>query len=300
MPIKTALSAWQSLMDLADNEPKIHITGGEPFLYYDHMAELLTEANKLDLTGFDLLETNGFWATDKHLIAERLNFLDSMGMKRFKVSWDPFHAEFIDPEPVKLLAQTAVDILGSDRVLVRWEKYLQEPVSKIRDVSEKYRLEQYSSAMQEYPVMFTGRASEKLAKLSNPKPIESFISENCKSDFLGAKGVHIDPYGNVFSAQCSGIIIGNVDHTPLEEIWRQFDPQTTETIEILFNSGPSGLLPAALNAGYKQTLYSDKCHLCSELRQFFFDNGMYNSIIGPCDCYRSNQQAIKEKVLVKE
>ena len=300
MPLDTALSAWEALMDLADNDPKIHITGGEPFLYYDHLAELMTRAKTLKLTPPDMIETNGFWAVDKKLISERLRFLASAGMKRLKVSWDPFHAEYIDPEPVKLLVETAIEILGTQRVLVRWEKYLQEPVSKIREISEIQRLDLYRSAIADYPVRFTGRASERLAGLSPLKPAESF-TENCKQDFLAAKGVHIDPYGNVFSGQCSGIIIGNVNQTPLDVMWKQFDPQTREMVDSLFIEGPSGLLPKALKAGYQlKSSYSDKCHFCSELRQFFFDIGMFNSIIGPCDCYQSSPQKIKEKVLVKE
>ena len=61
-------------MDLADNDPKIHITGGEPFLYYDHLAELMTRAKALKLTPPDMIETNGFWAVDKKLISEIEDF----------------------------------------------------------------------------------------------------------------------------------------------------------------------------------------------------------------------------------
>lgn len=300
MPLETALSAWQSLMDLNDNEPKIHITGGEPFLYYDHLAELLTKAKALNLTSPDMIETNGFWAVDNKIVTERLKFLDSAGMKRLKISWDPFHAEYIDPEPVKLLIEIAIEILGTQRVLVRWEKYSQEPVSKIREISNDQKLDLYRSAIDDFPVRFTGRASQTLAALSPAMPVESF-DQNCKHDFLAAKGVHIDPYGNVFSGQCSGIIIGNVNDTPLDVMYKQFDPQNREMIDSLFVAGPSGLLPKALKQGYQiKSAYSDKCHLCCDLRQFFFDIGMFNSIIGPGDCYQSKPQMIKENMLVKE
>jgi hypothetical protein len=105
---------------------------------------------------------------------------------------------------------------------------------------------------------------------------------------LGAKGVHIDPFGNVFSGTCSGIIIGNVNKTGLDDIWKQFGPAGNEFISTLFNFGPYGLLEEAGKLGYKNAkvkVYVSKCHLCASIRQFFFDNGLEESIIGPTECY---------------
>jgi hypothetical protein len=109
---------------------------------------------------------------------------------------------------------------------------------------------------------------------------------NCKSDFLGAKGVHIDPFGNVFSGTCSGIILGNVTQTPLEDIWKRFDPANDEFFAALFKSGPSGLLEEAEKQGYKREKpCASKCHLCTAVRQFLFDKSLCKSIIGPAECY---------------
>jgi hypothetical protein len=108
----------------------------------------------------------------------------------------------------------------------------------------------------------------------------------CKTDFLAAKGVHIDPFGNVFSGTCSGIIIGNVNHKPLEDIWKQFHPAQNEFINTLFEQGPSGLLQKNISSGYKKTyLYASKCHLCTSIRQFFFNIGFEKLTVGPVECY---------------
>ena len=112
---------------------------------------------------------------------------------------------------------------------------------------------------------------------------------NCKSDFLAAKGVHIDPFGNVFSGTCSGIIVGNVNKSPLGDIWKQFDPRSSGLIGTLFNKGPSGLLTEAEKLGYKRAeFYAGKCHLCTSIRQFLFENGLYESVVGPAECYSVN------------
>jgi hypothetical protein len=161
-------------------------------------------------------------------------------------------------------------------------------------LSPSERDQQYIRAIDDYPCRFTGRAAGKLAELVASKPIEALASANCKSNLLAAKGVHIDPFGNVFSGTCSGIIIGNLNQTHLEDIWKQFHPAHNEFIRTLFDLGPYGLLDKATKIGYKKakayanksaTRWADKCHLCTSIRQFFFNNGFEKSIIGPAECY---------------
>lgn len=290
MPVDVSINAWQSLKALAGDSAKIHITGGEPFLYWDHLLEILQQGQKQNLGQVDLIETNGFWATSEKIVRKRLKRLDEFGMNRFKVSTDPFHQQYVDIEPVRRLAEIATDILGPERVLVRWQKYLEKPVD-MKNLSPTELEQQYINTIKDYPCRFTGRAGGKLAELVADSINENRVSsieyrDNCKSDFLGAKGVHIDPFGNVFSGTCSGIIVGNVNQTPLEEIWKQFDPRSKDLIVTLFNKGPSGLLAEAEKLGYKcEKNYAGKCHLCTSIRQFFQDRGFEKSIVGPAECY---------------
>jgi MoaA/NifB/PqqE/SkfB family radical SAM enzyme len=285
MPVDTAISAWQSLKILSGDSAKIHLTGGEPFLFWDHLLEILEQAQKRDLGKVDLIETSGFWATSDKIVRQRLKRLDELGMNRFKVSTDPFHQEYVDVEPVRRLAEVAVEMLGPERVLVRWQKYLENPVD-MKNLSPAELEQQFINAMKDYPCRFTGRAGGRLAGLVALKHIESIAGINCKSEFLGAKGVHIDPFGNVFSGTCSGIIVGNINQTPLEDIWKQFDPRSSGLVSTLFSKGPYGLLAEAEKLGYKRAeLYAGKCHLCTSLRQFFCDYGLEKSIVGPAECY---------------
>ncbi len=285
MSVETALSTWESLERLGGKKARVHITGGEPFVFFDHMVRILTEARQAGLRGPETIETNGFWAEEETIVRDRLSLLNDLRMDRLKISWDPFHAEFIDVEVVRMLARTARKVLGPERVLVRWEKYLQKPV-RIRDVSGAERMEAHRRAAKDFPCRFTGRASGYLAGLVADKPAASFAGDNCRSAFLSAKGVHIDPYGNVFSGLCGGIVVGNVTQVSLEDMWKRFHPRRSDVIERLFAEGPFGLLPAAQEAGYEgQQFYASKCHFCTCLRQFFFDKREYETIIGPCECY---------------
>jgi sulfatase maturation enzyme AslB (radical SAM superfamily) len=293
MPIDTAIGAWKSLKILAGENAKIHLTGGEPFLYWDHLLQILEHGKKQNLGRVDLIETNGFWATDEKIIRERIKILDELGMNRLKISTDPFHQEYVDIEPICRLAQISSDILGPKRVLVRWRKYLQEPV-EMKSLLPAERQQQYINSINDYPCRFTGRAGQKLAELVASVQVESLVEKTCKSDFLGAKGVHIDPFGNVFSSTCSGIIIGNINQTTLEDIWKQFHPDQNEFISTLFNRGPYGLLDKAEQLDYSKaiayaskpaTRWAGKCHLCTSIRQFFFSKGIENADVGPAECY---------------
>ncbi|MHC4701756.1 MAG: radical SAM protein, partial [Planctomycetota bacterium] len=316
MSVETAIGAWHSLRTLAGDAAKIHITGGEAFLYWGRLQEILEQAEREKLGKVDLIETNGFWATSDKIIRQRLKRLDELGMHRFKVSTDPFHQEYVDAEVVRRLAETARDVLGAGRVLVRWQKYLDNP-TEMKSLTPAEREKRYISAINDYPCRLTGRAAGKLAELVAARrtetaggsvgaalcgcpgrphrvaPTSGMVSPelaipegNCKSDFLGAKGVHIDPFGNVFSGTCSGIILGNVTQTPLEDIWKRFDPANDEFFAALFKSGPSGLLEEAEKQGYKREKpCASKCHLCTAVRQFLFDKSLCKSIIGPAECY---------------
>jgi organic radical activating enzyme len=285
MTVDTAINTWQSLKKLADDFAKIHLTGGEPFLYFDRLCEILKAAKEERLGKVDLIETNGYWAENEEIVKERLKMLDELGMVRLKISCDVFHQEYVDIEPVRRLAKNAVEILGEDRVLIRWQKYLENPV-RTGDTTEDEKNQNYVSTLKQYPCRFTGRAAGRLAEKVASVPVEEIYSLNCKRAFLSAKSVHIDPYGNIFSGTCSGIIIGNVTEAPLDEIWEQFDPTNSECVAALFKSGPAGLLQHAQINGYeKADRYADKCHLCTSIRQLLFTKGLYKSTIGPADSY---------------
>lgn len=286
MPVETCLAAWRSLKNLAGDAAKVHLTGGEPFLYWDRLVEILSEGKRQKLGPVDLVETNGFWATSESLVEERLDALLILGVQRLKISADPFHQEYVDIKPVHFLACVALEMFDPDNVLVRWEKYLVEPVP-MKGLSPTQRDQAYVNSARDYPFRFTGRAAGHLANLLASKPAEALAEANCLGDFLGAKGVHIDPYGNVFSGTCSGIVLGNTNDKPLEEIWRQFDPRAEGLVGTLCRKGPCGLLEEAESCGYRRlAAYADKCHLCTHIRQFLFENGMEEGVIGPADCYR--------------
>jgi MoaA/NifB/PqqE/SkfB family radical SAM enzyme len=280
MSVETALKAWISLIALAGDHASIHITGGEPFLYWDRLVEILQTAKKEKLPNLDLIETNGGWAKDETDAKQKLKLLDQLGINKLKISCDPFHLEFVDVETVKNLLVWATEILGPDRVQVRWEKYL-----SVQNENAEQK-QAFIQATKDYPCRFTGRAAGKLAQLVLSRSLDDISALNCKKSFLGAKGVHVDPFGNVFSGTCSGIIIGNVNNIGLDKIWQNFELKSNKIVNILSTGGPALLAKEAQTSGFDPNeLYAGKCHLCSSVRQFLFDSNRDPNTIGPPECY---------------
>jgi len=285
MPVDMALDAWQSLIDLAGSSAKVHLTGGEPFLYWDRLLEILEAAQTRGLGRIDMVETNGFWAENDRIVLDRLRVLDRLGLNRLKISCDPFHQEFVDINTVGRLVSLADKFLGPERVLVRWRDYLEESPS-VQGLSPAQKADCFRSSLETHPCRYKGRAAEALAQDQAGQTPDDLAQCPCAKAFLGAKGVHIDPYGNVFSGTCSGIIVGNIKEKPLAEIWHSFDPQRDALFETLFKDGPWGLLKQAQQQGYQvQDVYAGKCHLCTHVRTFLLKHDLHKGIIGPSACY---------------
>lgn len=285
MRTDTAIAAWEGLVRLAGKEARVHITGGEPFLCFDRLAEICRQARRLGLTPIDSIETNGFFGGSDNELGQKLQFLNDCGLERLKISWDPFHEEYIDIEQVKRTVSIARRILGPQRVLVRWEKYLSAP-SGIREKNQAQRQAVFVQALADDVCRFTGRAAETLAALAPQNLLLYYGDNNCRDALLSAKGVHIDPDGNVFVGQCSGMILGNVCKTALDVLWRRWQPDADEFWAALYKEGPFGLLKKAQEHGFLPKFeYASKCHLCADIRRFFFDNQIFSTIIGPGDCY---------------
>lgn len=288
----TAIFAWHGLKKLAGGRAKIHITGGEPFLFFDRLAEILQAAKKEQLGRVDQIETNAYWAESDKIIRERLEFLDSHGMETLKISCDPFHSEFVDSLLVKRLQDIGSKILGPGRVLVRWEEYLKNPV-KMEKMHESEKISEFIRSYKKYRFRFTGRSALMLGDYFADKNIYEIAENNCGHGLLGAKHIHIDPMGNIFSGLCSGIIVGNVCDESLERIWKRTDYTRMPYLSKLFSSGPAGLLDEAVALGFEpEQYYADKCHLCTSLREFFFDRQEYIEIIGPAQCYHTSWPAV--------
>lgn len=78
---------------------KISFTGGEPFLRYDVLKELVKYSKE---KGFiPTTVTNGFWASSYDKAFSKMKELAECGLARINISYDHYHAKYVDVMNVK-------------------------------------------------------------------------------------------------------------------------------------------------------------------------------------------------------
>ena len=288
MTVSDALAYWTSLEAMAGRGAKVHLTGGEPFSNWPGLLAILRGAHAKGLAAHEL-ETNASWCTEREKVYERCQILREVHIGRLVVSCDVYHQQYIPFERVELLVQVAQEVLGADRLRIRWRDFFEHPV----DISELNTADcqgVYRQAWQEHRERLTGRAAKLIAPLLPLQAAETFAGQNCHKAILASRHVHIDPAGNVFPGVCGGLVVGNAKAMELVEIWDRLVHTKDRILLGLLQAGPYGLLQTAQELGYRPNPrgFADKCHLCTEMRGFLSGTGRFDPTIGPVQCYGEN------------
>ena len=288
MPIDEALAYWRGLRRLAGDEAPVHLAGGEPFLHWEHLLALCRAARDAGLTPIEKIETNAYWCTNANRVRERLADLKDCGLDMFVVSSDAFHQEFVPMDRVRLAVTIGRKILGKSGVRVRWRDWYNSPTD-VQGLLPHERTAFLVEAFKQGRDRKTGRAASQLAPLLEGKPAEALGGWPCRKKLLGSRHVHIDPYGNVFSGVCTGIILGNAQSPSLDKLWEHFSqtwPQRP-VFRTLVEEGPVALIDSAIRLGYEPLPggYAGKCHLCTHVREFLFHQNAFPDELGPVECY---------------
>ncbi len=297
-----AVRWWQELDELARSlgrTVKVHLSGGEPFGNWDLLLEIATRAHGLGLTAggaFQKVETNAYWADDPQVVRDRIEALDRLGMRKLAVSADPWHQQFIAPDLVRTCVEEARRVLGPQRVQVRWLDWYEE-MQDLRNLPRPRRNEIFRGSLARHRERLTGRAARETAWLLEAGAPGTFAEQACDQAILGARHIHIDPYGNVLPGTCAGILLGNANRQSLREIWTQTTRQhfANPVLSALIEGGPHVLLRYAKILGFepRPAGYAGKCHLCTHVRQFLFEAKVFEQRLGPAECYagQSDRQA---------
>lgn len=247
MTLKNIREILQQAKDLRTVE-WIYFEGGEPFLYY---ATLLRGVQVAVRLGFQVgIVSNGYWATDFQDALEWLRPFVGL-VQDLSVSSDFYHWSAKLSEQAKN-ACAAAGKLGIPMGIIN----IEEP-NGIDTASTMGQLPTGES-----PVMYRGRAAEKLACKSPHAPWTKFTA--CTHEDLREPGrVHVDPFGNVHI--CQGISLGNLFQRSLSTICRTYDPASHPITGPLLAGGPAELVRR-----YKvphEASYADAGHLCYEARR---------------------------------
>lgn len=249
MPLAMALDAVKEAR-ATGTVTEIWIEGGEPFLHYPIMLEIVRCAANLGLqTG---IVTNGYFATTTEDAEVWLKPLKAAGLTSLSVSDDEFHS---DPASGITPASKTVEACGKLNISVG-TICIQPPRCVPGDKIK-------GAPILGGDVRFRGRAVDKLLSDDLPrKPWDSF-TECPDEDFQQIGRLHLDPFGYLYP--CQGVVVGNLNTHSLSEIIRRYDPATHPIIGPLLRGGPAELVRQ-----YALPLrgeYVDACHLCYLARQ---------------------------------
>lgn len=287
MTADDAISFWRSLIDASPHGCRVHITGGEPFGNWPRLLEICRRASDEGLSPLQKIETNAFWAIERAQVRDRIAALDEAGMERLIISSDPYHQQFVPIDRCRLLAETAIEMLGANRVQVRWADWLAEGFDTGKLAADE-RLELFATYAAHGRDRLNGRAVSGIAHAMLRKSPAELADKPCSETLLRSRHVHVDGCGRVMPGTCAGIVLGVVGELSAADIWHKLDSDHADRhiVGTLATRGPVGLLEEAKATGYPaREQYASKCQLCWELRSHFVARGLGGQELGPAELY---------------
>jgi hypothetical protein len=265
----------------------VWVHGGEPFLYFDYLVQIIEEAKKREIPNRGLI-SNCFWAKNEDIVKKKLEKLKSAGLKKLTFSFDYFHQEFIPLAYVKNALKYAAT-LGFEEVFL--DSYFVESLdtdNEFNQLTEKNLeiLGDIKGVDYHRMVMnLEGRGADLSKHVKFSKEIPSGkcpVPFWIDGDFQNPETIEIDSEGNI--TLCPGICIGNTDIQSLTKIIQNYDVETHPVLSIIWEQGPIGLLKIAEENDFKlNQQFVNECHLCYEIRKFLQPFFPYS--LAPKECY---------------
>lgn len=264
------------------------IYGGEPFLYFGVLTEVVKIAKRRQIRQIGVL-TNGYWSAKPKSGQKRLSLLKQVGLSDIIISTDGFHAQRIPPElaingirsALQVGFQTvtaSVAFLSPRKASNPFNERSEEIWAQLREIP--------GVSLYENPVTMIGRAAKHLLDCCRLRTVRG--AKTCRppsyigGSFERPEGVEIDPDGWVMI--CPGFSLGNAQMKSLTMLIGEYGNSNNFLWQTIRRKGPAGLLHRAKEEGYvplKQ--YASGCHLCFEVRKFLQPH--YPEQLAPAECY---------------
>ncbi|MBU1247941.1 MAG: radical SAM protein [Proteobacteria bacterium] len=245
----------------------MHIGGGESFLDFEGLKEVLRAAQREGIT-IEYVETNSIWFSSLDRAVEMLGELKGLGLEQLLVSISPLHNEYI---PLRKVRGVMAACNRSGLQIFPWVKgFLPDMETLDENVThsiEEYQLLFGSDYLEDFPdrywVHWGGRALETFRQFAILRPAKVFIdmTDPCRC-LLDTTHFHFDLNGNYIPGLCSGLAIRR------EDVEHVLPASNYPVINALVEEGMGGLAAIAGLADIKPSRegYMNKCDLCDDLR----------------------------------
>ena len=263
--VMDALAGERRLVD-------VHLAGGEATLNPPLLEKAVRLALKRNIR-LSYLETNGFYAATVDKAREVLAPLKEAGLNAVLVSVSPYHNEHIPLRNTLNCLEAGAEIFGEDGVFP-WLGHFLPMLAKL-DPEVPHPLEEFLAAndlapgdpglLRLFPLTPGGRAPQGLREFFAPVPAESFRGGHCLDILTAVDHFHVDPFGNLFTGHCPGIVAGRVP-----ALHDAKTPDRNPVFATLALGGPHALMEAARAAcGFEPDPrgYVSPCDLCFQVRQ---------------------------------
>jgi len=255
----------------------LHIGGGEPFLNFGRLIDVITAVRKSGLS-IEYVETNAFWAKDDDEAIKRLQKLKDAGADNLLISTDPFHIEYV-PMSMPLRLAEICDQIGFKYFL--WQEKYRDLLSHLdlnkthsRDELETTYSKTYiKDAVLNQGFNHGGRAMNMYQEALPMMPLDDVLSSvhPCKN-LLNTRSIHVDLYER-FGLSCTGMAL------PLSEALSGMAAGKYKVFEILASQGAGELLIYARSAGFvPKNEYVSYCALCFDIRCFLSTLGIHDEL----------------------
>lgn len=240
----------------------VAFTGGEPFLYYDRLIDLVRYAKQ---KGFSpTVVTNGFWAISDEIVEERIRELVDSGLTKLNISYDNYHKKYIAQENI-------------NRIVKQCNRYhlpyliavVKLKMERIGDLVDAFPVENGLINLMIVPCEPAGRAKIKFEERSFVRntPING---QSCPYNGI----ITIASDGRIYPCCAhqvfgSALSIGHYSNLDADQIFYRL--KNNGLLYILRNYGLDPLLE--MNPSVKQELpeyVSSPCEICEKL----FSNGI--------------------------
>ena len=248
----------------------LHFTGGEPFLNFNLLLDLVKTASKLGMPSM-FVETNCFWAVRDEAAREKLMQLKEVGLHGILISVNPFILEYVPFERTLRAIRIAREIFGRNTMI--YQEYFRRQIERL-GVHGTMPLNDYLERTGVYGLYYAellpmGRACYELGSLFRKYPAEKFFNESCREELTRPWHIHVDNYCNYITGYCAGISLG--DARDLGAICSGINLDDHPILARLVSErGIKQLYTFSVEEyGYKESEsgYVSKCHLCVDIRR---------------------------------
>jgi MoaA/NifB/PqqE/SkfB family radical SAM enzyme len=241
---------------------RVVVSGGEPFADFDYLLAL---ARATQSAGLELgVVTNGSFAADPARARAMLEQLQAAGLRGLTVSWDHFHAAFVDPAHIrallKLCRQLQLSVLVS--AITTRSHSLGDALAALGD-------DGFEVPAIQFRCLPVGRAARKVPHEDLPEVPERDRHRACSADFAS---IAVTADGSVFPCSAvggfsAGLCLGNIRDEALPALLQKRERELRWTL--LASRGPRAFLAHASVEEMAQLGIAEEDHDCVACHRLF-------------------------------